>query len=650
MPRDAEAHGNLGAALHDRGLWAQALASLRRALELDPNDVQVLVDAANALKALGRAREAAPLYQRALELDPRSSEAHNNLGNAFLELGRAAEAEGCYRRALELEPSGADIRCNLGNVLRIQGRLEEAIASTLHALAANPASSIAHNNLGLCLAGLGRRAEAAASYRQALELNPGYVEALNNLGNVLPELGERREALALFARAIELDPARAESHCNLGNVLFEFRRIEEAAASYRRALALEPRNVAALAGLGAAQRMQGRAAEAEASCRAALAVDSKAVSALSLLGEIRADRGQFTEAEELFRRTLDVDPGFPFAYYSIATNRKMTSADAAWLAGTEALLGRPLPLRHEISLHYARGKYFDDLTRYEEAFASYRLANELVRRYGVEYDRAGVAERVDRVIESFDAASIRRLQSHGPGSERPVFIVGMPRSGTSLTEQILASHPAVFGAGELPFWQSAFTTYEAAGLESHAAAGLISGMAQEYLDRLGALSSDAQRVVDKMPLNFMSVGLILAAFPRARIIHLKRHPIDTCLSIYFHYFSHLHPYANDLDNLAHYYGEYRRVTDHWRAVLPAANFLEISYEALIGDQEGWTRRMLEFVGLPWDPKCLDFHETDRVVITLSKWQVRQKMHTGSAGRFRNYERFLGPLEALATSG
>jgi len=646
MPGDAEAHANLGAALHDRGHWFEALESLQRALALDPNAEQALIDAANALKALGRAREAVPLYERAIARAPRAAEAHNNLGNAELELGHTAQAETSYRRALDLEPRSADILCNLGNALRIQGRFEEAIATTRRALAADPSSSVAHNNLGLCLAGLGRRAEAAASYRQAVALNPAYLEALNNLAAVLPELGARGEAQALLARAIQLDPARAESHCNLGSLLFEFRRVDEAAASYRRALALEPRNVAALAGLGAALRMQGLAAEAEASCRAALEIDPRSVSALSLLGELRADRGQFAEADELFRRTIDLDPGFPFAYYSIAANRRMTAADAAWLAGTDALLARNLPLRHEISLRYARGKYFDDLKQYEEAFASYRQANELVKRYGVEYDRRGLARRVDRVIERFDADAMRRPRAAGHDSERPVFIVGMPRSGTSLTEQILASHPQIYGAGELPFWQTAFAAYEAAELAGRMDTGLIAGMAQRYLERLTALSSRAARVVDKMPLNFMSVGLILAAFPRARIIHLQRHPIDTCLSIYFHYFSHLHPYANDLDNLAHYYREYLRLMNHWRTVVPPANLLEVPYEALTADQEVWTRRLLDFVGLPWDARCLDFHATDRVVITLSKWQVRQKMHGASSGRFKNYEKFLGPLREL----
>jgi hypothetical protein len=198
----------------------------------------------------------------------------------------------------------------------------------------------------------------------------------------------------------------------------------------------------------------------------------------------------------------------------------------------------------------------------------------------------------------------------------------------------------------LTFWGSAFAECEAAGLKSPAAASRIAGMARDYLDRLAALSGGALRVIDKMPVNFLYAGLIHAALPQARIIHMQRHPIDTCLSIYFQNFFNMGPYANDFDNLAHYYGEYIRITDHWRAVLPATTLLEIPYEALIDDQEGWTRRMLDFVGLPWDARCLDFHRTDRVVITTSKWQVRQKLNAASVGRWRNYEKFLGPLRGL----
>lgn len=646
MPQDAEAHRNLGSALHDRGQWALGLESFRRALALAPHDVDCLVDAADAMRALGRAREAVPVYQQALRINPRLIEAQNNLGNAFLELTHYADAAACYRCALQIRPDDAQILCNLGNAESQLGNLDEAIAINRRATALDPTLSVAHNSLGLNLATSGRRDEAVASYRQALTLNPSYVEALNNLGNVLRDMGLRREAVPLYTKAIELDPGRAESHWNLGAVLFELRRSQEAAASYARALALKPDHAPAHLSLGLVFRQQRRPADAEASCQAALAIDPNYVEALSFLGELRADRGRFAEAEELFQRAITINPDFSFAYFSIATHRKMTSEDAAWLKGAEALLVKRLPLGHEISLRYALGKYFDDVKQYDTAFGNYRQANELTKRYGSTYDREKLTQRVDQIIGRFDTGFMRQCQDSGSTSELPVFIVGMPRSGTSLTEQILASHPAVFGAGELPFWDVAFAAHSKADLDGKIDAKLLAGMAADYLDRLTALSGGALRVVDKMPANFLYAGLIHAAFPRARMIHMQRHPLDTCLSIYFQNFFSMGPYANDLDNLAHYYGEYVRILDHWRAVLPARALLEVPYEALIEDQEGWTRRMLDFIGLPWDPKCLDFHQTDRTVITASKWQVRQKINASSAGRWRNYEKFLGPLQRL----
>jgi len=646
LPQDAEAHRNLGAALCDRGQWEEALSRLRRALELQPNAVQPLIDAANALRALGRARESVALYERALELEPRSREAHNNLGNAFLELGQPGEAVSCYRRALESKPNDAQVLCNLGNALRQLAQFGEAIGCSQRAIALEPGLSMAHNNLGLCLVGLGRRREAVAAYRQAVKLSPHYVEALNNLGNALRDLGEHREALSLHRKAVELDPQRADSHCNLGNVLFDLRQLDEAAGSFRRALALQAGYPQALLGLATVLRIQGHTAEAEASCGAALAIDPKHVEAWVLLGELCADRGQFAQAQQHFERALEIDPHLPSAYCGLVTHRKVASVDPAWLQGVQALLAKPLPLEYEINLRYALGKYFDDLGQYDEAFGNYRQANELTRRYGKQHDRLKLTQRVERIIAGFDAQLMHQCHGGASLSELPVLIVGMPRSGTSLTEQILASHPSVFGAGEVGFWNDAFNSFEAARAKGESPASLAAGIAAEYLGRLTAFSARALRVIDKRPANFLYAGLIHAVFPRVRIIHMQRHPLDTCLSIYFQNFFNMGPYAHDFDNLVHYYQQYVRVTDHWREVLPSTALLEVPYEALIADPEAWTRRMLDFVGLHWDPKCLDFYETERVVTTASRWQVRQKISAASAGRWRNYEKYLGPLQQL----
>ena len=275
---------------------------------------------------------------------------------------------------------------------------------------------------------------------------------------------------------------------------------------------------------------------------------------------------------------------------------------------------------------------------------------QLGKRLGQPYDNAEFARRVDQLIRCVDAPFLQACRAVSSASALPVFIVGMPRSGTSLAEQILASHPAVIGAGELTYWNAAVNALGGEDLARALDTENVRAMGEEYLARATALAGRALRVVDKMPANFLYVGLIHALFPEARIIHMQRDPIDTCLSIYFQNFFNMGRYKNDLRDLAQYYGEYRRITAHWRALLPAAALLEVPYEGIIDDQEGWTRRMVDFVGLPWDARCLAFHETERVVITASKWQVRQKISRASIGRWRNYEQHVRPLRELIGDG
>ncbi|HEY4974804.1 MAG TPA: sulfotransferase, partial [Steroidobacteraceae bacterium] len=295
----------------------------------------------------------------------------------------------------------------------------------------------------------------------------------------------------------------------------------------------------------------------------------------------------------------------------------------------------------------AMGKYFDDVKDFDNAFLNYQLANELTKRHTPSYDRRQLTQAVDLIVHHFDQQWATRPRLNAATSSRPVFIVGTPRSGTTLAEQILASHPDVFGAGELLFWSTACESFDSTLVSGELRQSAADTRAQDYLRLLEHLSADALRVIDKMPGNFLALGLIHEALPNARIIHMRRNPIDTCLSIYFQDFATVHPYASDLEDLAHYYSEYSRLMRHWRATLPAHRLIEVPYEGLLGDLEGWSRQMLDFIALPWDPRCLEFHRIERPVTTASRWQVRQPLNSASVERWRSYEKFIAPLLGLA---
>jgi hypothetical protein len=302
--------------------------------------------------------------------------------------------------------------------------------------------------------------------------------------------------------------------------------------------------------------------------------------------------------------------------------------------------------RDEVALRFAIGKYLDDVGDYEGAFHSYRRANDQAKRHRPRHDQALLTAGIDRLVQTQTEEWVHRARSTSVLSERPVLIVGMPRSGTTLAEQIIAAHPQVHGAGELPYWNSAASRHAAATDAGGDAS--LEPLADDYLALLAEVSHGAARVVDKMPANFMFLGMIHAAMPRARIIHLARNPIDTCLSIYFQNFGPAHSYATDLDDLTHYYREYRRIMDHWRRVLPAGVILDVPYEELVHNPERWSRAMVEHIGLPWNARCLDFHDTARIVSTFSQWQARQPIHTASVERWRRYEKFVGPLRSLVS--
>jgi tetratricopeptide (TPR) repeat protein len=640
---DAESHNILGVALHAAGQSGAALNSLDNALRLKPDYADACSNRGMMLFDLARYQEAMASLERALALNPLHVQACNNLGNVYLKLKLAGRAAECYRRAIALVPQYAEAHNNLGNALHALGNLEEAAASYRQAVRHRPDYAEALSNLASVQQELGLLDKAQDNCRRALTLDPHCAKAHANLARVLQERGEIDAALGSFARALELAPAMPEALSNLGNALRELGRLDEAEAYCRRAIAVQPNFTEAHVNLGLVQRQQGLTAAAQESCRTALEIEPGLVGAIEFDADLSADCGRFAEAEAGYCRALSLAPQSVQSWAGIARVRKMGPDDTAWRTSVEALLAQGMAPRKETTLRYALGKYWDDLGEYDAAFGHYRRANELSRSYTRPYLPDREAARIDALTRTYDAAWFGREHAGALSSTRPVFIIGMPRSGTSLAEQIIASHPDAYGAGELPFWTAAAPGFDASSAD---AGSRLTDLARRYLASLEGFPGDAQYVADKMPGNFNCLGLIHAALPNARFIHMRRNPVDTCLSIYFQHFNTDHTYANDLSHLAHYYAGYLRLMSHWRAVLPAHAMLEVPYEELVSGQESWSRRMIEFIGLPWDSRCLDFHESRRAVGTASNWQVRQKMHTASVARWRRYEAWVAPLMHL----
>ncbi len=640
-PEFADAHNDLGEVLLRLGRTDAAAASCRRALALRPHFAAALGNLANAERARGALGAAIAGYREVIALDPGLAEAHRNLGSALLEAGDREAAIRSLEKAIALRPEFDGAVAQLARALTAVGRGAEAIPHFERLLARDPRAE-ALDEYAALLAALGRYEAAAICYRNLLARMPDNARLNTNLGHVLHCLGDYRAAIEHGRQAIELEPRLPEAYLHLGNSLLAMNALYEADSMYRTGLEIAPDHAALHTAHAMADRAVGRLADAEASARRALALSPEAPDTLALLGSLAIDHGRFDEAEDLLRKALAIDPDLPEALASLAILRKMSPADEPLRDAAERVLARGLPVAHAINLHHALGKYYDDIEDSEAAFQHHRMGNELARRSRLHYDRAEMTQRVTRTLAAFDRDALAALRYGGLASERPVFIVGMPRSGTSLTEQILASHPEVHGAGELLYWIFAADAERAAPAEQRAAT--ITELGRGYLQGL-AQTPGASRVVDKLPVNFRNIGLIHAALPGARFIHLGRNPLDTCVSIYFQGFSAAHPYATDFGDLAHYYHEYRRLMAHWRAVLPPQTLLEVRYEDLVEDPERWSRRMFAHIGLPWDPRCLEFHRTARPVLTASNWQVRQPISKGSVGRWRRYERFIGPLRA-----
>jgi tetratricopeptide (TPR) repeat protein len=645
-------HSNLGKVYHALHRTAEAVACCRRALELRPDYVEAHNNLGAALNDQGQLDEAVACCRRALELNPNYAEAHNNLGIALKGQGKLGEAVACCRRALELNPGYAEAHLGLGNALHDQGKLDEAVACCRRALELRPDYAEAYNNLAAAFNDQGKPDEAVACYRRALELRPDYAEAYNNLGNTLKDQGKLDEAAACYRRALELSPDDAAARNNLGTALGDQGKLDEAIACYRRALELKPDFAEAHNNLGNALRKQGKFDEALAGYRQTLELKPDYAEAHTNLGDALEQIGDLQGAEDCFRAALRHNSRLASAHCQLAAllGSKLPQQDLA--AQRRLLEEMELTDAERLLLHFGLAQVLDARGEYAEAAEHLDRANAMQlsewRKCGQEYDPKEYEFLITRMIGVSTPDFFQRVRGFGLESELPVFVVGLPRSGTTLIEQILASHSQIFGAGELKLASDTLSALGGQGADSIEGLRQLDHqtayhLASRHLERLRALNRAALRIVDKMPDNYFYLGLLASLFPQAKLIHCRRDLRDVAVSCWMVHFWDIR-WANDQEHLVSRFHEYQRLMEHWRKVLPVP-LLEVDYEETVADLEGVARKLVAWCGLAWEPTCLEFHQTKRPVRTASAVQVRQPIFRTSVGRWKHYEQALASLLA-----
>lgn len=686
QPDHADSLNLLGVINHQMGNREQAVELIRRAIEIRSTIPSYYVNLASVFRAMGRHEEAAGCARIALDIDPMLAEARLSLGISLQATKQYEPAEAQFRWLTDNYPGDSRGPQSLANCLRELGRMEQAVASYGEALARNPNDAAAHLGLGTLLL-MNKNAPAAEPHlRRATEMLPGLHAAWLNFGSCLIQLGREREALPVCERATRLEPNDPKSAVNLGHaylgsgeiqsavncfktilnfhpeypaalqgladVYRETSQVEEAIPLYERVLQTEPSGDA---GKGLAQMLWefGDVDRAVALIRDRIARDPQDAENHVQLAGLLASGGDLAGAAASSRQALQLRAGFAPALVHLALTQRgnLSKEDRELLA---AALEQPVSDVVRAALHFASAQVEDGLGNYAKAAEHLRTANALTkaryesRKQGYDVDENN--QYVDRLIGVFDREFFAKTEGFGVADERPVFVVGMPRSGTTLVEQILARHPQVFGAGERRFaHQSLMRLAEAQGhagepLKSfdHLTGEVVQDCASWYSECLNSLDSgNAVRIVDKMPDNYQLLGWLAVLFPKARFIHCRRDARDVALSCWMTDFSMIR-WANDLEQIAGRIRNYQRLMEHWRQVLPVKMF-ELDYERLVAEQEAESRRLVSWLGLEWNPACLEFYRSTRLVKTASVNQVRQPMYSRSVGRWRHYRDELGAV-------
>jgi tetratricopeptide (TPR) repeat protein len=560
------------------------------------------------------------------------------------QLGDYLSATRLFEDALRLIPDDSGLMGMRGMLDLASGMPDEAERWVQKALRLSPDDSRLHNFLGQVYAGQAgsdRGIAAERAFARAVTLDPGFFEAWCNLGICLQKTHQMQEALDAFGRALALAPGDAPLHLALAEVHYLLGNLDEVEKLVRKPGVQQ--STTGQLWLAMVLRAQGRVPESEALEGAVLARSQirEVYPVLVKFGRTDVLVGNLDQAEYWLNKAISLDPSNPSALIALSETRKFKAEDRDLVQSMESLVvDQPMQARQ---MEFALGKIHNDLGDSDQSFLHYAKANEIARRT-VEFDADRMRADTDRKIAQFSSDFFAHAAA-GSDSNVPVLIVGTPRSGTTLTEQIVSSHSQVGGAGELSYW-GRLGGYISDNLGARYTRDVAETLATGYLNILRGVSRDSLRVTDKMPGNFNSVGLIHAVFPNAKIIHCQRNPVDACLSMFFQNFNEGHAYKFSLEGLDVFYREYLRLMQHWRETLPEGTLYEIRYEDMVEDTEGESQKLMAFLGLEWEEGQMDFFKKERPVFTCSKWQVRQPIYKTSKARWKRYEKNLGPILGL----
>lgn len=584
---------------------------------------------------------------------PPTAKKHYEQGIILHQKGELANAERAYKKAIKISHNFVEAQSNLGNVLLEQGRLKEASNAFLKALKLLPDHPMLLNNVGNVLQLQGENEKALTLLNKAISKGPDNAHAYNNLGNALRALDRNEEAVAAYKRVVEINPGFATGYYNLGLILLELEELDDAVHCFNKALSINPADKKACLGLGNARSAQGNLDEAISAYQKAIAIDPLYENAYKELGKAFADHGEIEMALTANRKALEINPEYAKAYLPLSKNKKFTEYDDDIRAMESLLSKKGISDEDSFNLAFALGKAYEDLGNFDKSM-EYVVKATRLKRNSYDYSICESREEFDRTKEVFSRDFFANHHDSGDPDRTPIFILGMPRSGTSLVEQILASHPDVYGAGELKDLGKVLASVRSSEKEQQGAiipdrlleldARAYADLGKQYIARIRKYSASAKFITDKMPHNFLYIGFVRAILPNARIVHCTRDPMDNCLSIFKTRLNNGHGYADNMSELGQYYRMYLELMDYWRDTLPGFIY-DQSYEDLVISQQEQVSKLLQHCGLDWDDACLDFHQTRRKVKTASNAQVRRPIYKDSVQLWKRYEKQLEPLRA-----